>query len=75
MQELPRLHLVPKTIVINLSEYKHALQWFLEYDLGKDLKANNKRFLGIVLRFLTLPYLNNQNLSRGTPKKPEKSEE
>ena len=25
---------------MNQSEYKPVLQWFVEYDLGKDLKAN-----------------------------------
>ena len=38
---------------MNQSEYKPALQWFVEYYLGTDLNANNKGFLGSVLRFLT----------------------
>ena len=42
-----------QTIVMNQAEYKPVLQWFVKYDLGKDLKANNKRFLSFILRFLT----------------------
>ena len=36
---------------MNQSEYMPALQWFVEYDLDKDLKANNKKFLGFFSRF------------------------
>ena len=28
---------------MNQSEYKPPLQWFVEYDLGKDLKVKHKR--------------------------------
>ena len=42
-----------QTIAMNQAEYKPALQWFVKYYLGKDLKGNNKRFLGFVLQFLT----------------------
>ena len=27
-------------IVMNQGEYKPVLQWFVKYDVGKDLKAN-----------------------------------
>ena len=27
---------------MNQAEYKPELQWFVKYDLSKDLKANNK---------------------------------
>ena len=40
-----------QTIVIIQSEYKPVMQWFVKHYLGKDLKANNKRLLGFVLRF------------------------
>ena len=29
---------------MNESEYKPALQWFVEYDLGKDLNNQNAEF-------------------------------
>ena len=30
------------TILMNQSEYKPALQWFIKYDLGKNLKVIKK---------------------------------
>ena len=46
---------------MNQAEYKPELQWFVKYDLGKDLKANNKR-LKVLGLFITIPYSNLLNI-------------